>query len=179
MLTINPVPLVTANTYSTSIIIGNSTVLIAYNAVSFTWAPGGQTTSAITVSPSVTTTYTVTGTNEYGCSDSKTIIVVVNPLGVSSLSEPVMDVNIYPNPAIDNFTLEFNTTLDSPIDIYMTNALGEKISVLTNARYTSNGNGGIMKRKYEIDTQNFAEGIYHLQIVTEQGTVNKRVVLLK
>ncbi|MBI3502183.1 MAG: DUF1573 domain-containing protein [Bacteroidetes bacterium] len=179
VLTINPNPPVTANTYSTSIVIGQSATLTAYNAVTYSWAPGGQTTQTIIVSPSVTTTYTVTGTNQYGCSGSKTIIVQVNPLGVPMINVPVENVLIYPNPAIDAFTLEFNTTLESPIDIYMINTLGDRVSALTNAKYTSSGTSGITKRKYEINTRNFTEGVYNLEIVTEKGTVNKRVILFR
>ena len=104
---------------------------------------------------------------------------MVNPLGVPALSEPIEDINIYPNPAINNFTLEFNTMLETPINIYMINALGEKVSVLSDLKFTSGGQGGIMKRKYEVDTRNFTEGIYHLQIVTEKGTVNRKVILFR
>jgi hypothetical protein len=180
VLTINPVPLVTANTYSTAITQGNSTTLTAYNATTYTWAPatGLNTTTGSTVvaSPTVTTTYTITGTNLFGCSKNITILVVVNPTGVISYSEPVQDVNIYPNPAVDQFTLEFNTTLETPIEIYMINTLGDKVRVIE----TEKMNGqGLMKHTYNVDTQTLTEGVYHIEIVTDKGTVNRRVVLFR
>jgi hypothetical protein len=176
ILTINPNPLVTVNTYSTTITQGNSTVLTAYNAMTYAWMPGGQTTASITASPTVTTTYTVTGSNEYGCSNSVNILVVVNPLSVSEFGNALQDVTIYPNPAIDGFTLEFNTTLETPIGIYMVNMLGERVSAVESAGIQGSG---LMKHKYKFDTSTFTEGIYNIEIVTDQGTVNRRVVLFR
>ncbi len=180
VLTINPNPLVTANTYSTVIVQFTSTTLTAYNAVTYSWAPatGLNTTTGQTViaSPTVTTTYTVTGTNEYGCSNSITILVSVNPLGVIHLSSDLQDVNVYPNPAIDHFTLEFNTSLETPIDIYLVNMLGARVRVM----HSEGTNGsGLMKHKYEIDTSTLTEGVYNIEIVTTSGIVNKRVVLFR
>ncbi|TAL58110.1 MAG: T9SS type A sorting domain-containing protein, partial [Bacteroidetes bacterium] len=188
ILAINPTPLVTANTYTTTIIQGNSTPLIAYNAVSYAWAPpaglSSITGASVVASPTVTTTYTVTGTNSYGCSNNVTILIVVNPLGVVSLADPVQDVNIYPNPAVGGFTLEFNTTLETPIDIYMINMLGDKVYKVSPDPKGSNtntpgGQGGLMQHRYKIDTGTLTEGVYNVEIVTEQGTVNRRVVVFR
>ncbi len=180
VLTVNPVPLVTANTYSTTIAQGSSTNLTAYNADTYVWAPptGLNITSgaSVTASPSVTTTYTVTGTSASGCSSSVSILVVVNPLGVASVTDPIQDVNIYPNPAVDAFTLEFNTTLETPIEIYMVNTLGEKVRVMQSE--ASNG-GGLMQRKYKVDTSTLTEGVYNVEILTDKGTVTRRVVLFR
>jgi len=52
---------------------------------SYLWSPGGQTDSSITVSPTVTTTYTVDVTTINGCSDAiGTITVTVNPAATAS-----------------------------------------------------------------------------------------------
>ncbi|HEY4798822.1 MAG TPA: FG-GAP-like repeat-containing protein, partial [Bacteroidia bacterium] len=176
VLAINPNPLITANTYSTVIVQGNSTVLSAYNATTYFWSPGGQTTASISVSPSVTTTYTVIGKNQYGCSGAVTILVVVNPLGIASIGDPIQDVSIYPNPAIDGFTLEFISIIETPVDIYMINTLGDRVLVLHNSnRYGQ----GLTKYQYYIDTGKFTEGVYDVEIITQQGRINKRVVLLR
>jgi hypothetical protein len=176
LLTINPNPLVAANTYSTTITQGNSTVLTAYNATTYLWAPGGQTTASIVAAPTVTTTYTVTGTNEYGCTNSVNILVVVNPLSIFEYGNALQDVTIYPNPAIDGFTLEFNSTLETPIDIYMVNMLGEKVRIMQSEGVQG---GGLMKHKYKFDTSTLTEGIYNVEIVTDQGTLNRKVVLFR
>ncbi len=59
-VTVGPAPTVTVN--SPTICLGGSTVLTATPSTgggSYLWSPGGQTTSTITVSPTVTTTYSV------------------------------------------------------------------------------------------------------------------------
>ena len=45
---------------------GDSITLTASGATTYIWSPGNQTTASITVSPAVTTTYTVDGTNATG-----------------------------------------------------------------------------------------------------------------
>lgn len=180
VIRINPNPLVTANTYSTTITQGDSIQLTAYNAISYTWTPpaglSSTTGSSVMATPTVTTTYTVTGMNSYGCSNSVSILVVVDPLGVASLTHPVQDVNIYPNPAVGSFTLEFNTSLETPIAIYMVNMLGDKVRFIQGV---PSPGSGLVKHKYSIDTGTLTEGVYNVEIVTDQGTVNRRVILFR
>ncbi|MBL7766813.1 MAG: M4 family metallopeptidase [Chitinophagaceae bacterium] len=61
---------------------GSSTTITASGAVSYSWAPGGQTSAAINVSPTTTTTYTVTGTSSLGCTKTAVITITVNPAPV-------------------------------------------------------------------------------------------------
>lgn len=61
---------------STTLCAGQTTTLTASGASSYAWQPGSQTTAAIAVSPSTTTTYTVTGTNG-GCSSQVSMMIFV------------------------------------------------------------------------------------------------------
>jgi Subtilase family/Secretion system C-terminal sorting domain/PKD domain len=65
-------------TGNTSITPGQSTILTASGtgATSFAWS-NGQLTDAITVSPTASTTYTVTATNAVGCRGTATVLVTV------------------------------------------------------------------------------------------------------
>ncbi|MCC6843703.1 MAG: DUF11 domain-containing protein [Saprospiraceae bacterium] len=47
--------------------------------ITYSWSPGGMTTSAVTVSPGSTTTYTVVVTDGNGCTASNSVEVLVNP----------------------------------------------------------------------------------------------------
>jgi gliding motility-associated-like protein len=81
-ITINDAPSTAVN--SAVICNGQSATLNASGANSYSWNTG-QTTSSITVSPTATTSYTVTGTTN-GCSQTATGNVVVN-----NCNEPVAD----------------------------------------------------------------------------------------
>ncbi len=73
-------PLAGINTSATTICAGESATLTENGgtATSWSWAPGGATLQAITVSPATTTTYTVTATVN-GCSATAQQIITVNP----------------------------------------------------------------------------------------------------
>lgn len=78
-LTVNPTPIITVN--SGSICLGNPFVLIPGGAITYTYSSGSQT-----VTPSINSNYTVSGTNAFGCTDSAFCHVVV-------LSLPVISAN--------------------------------------------------------------------------------------
>ena len=79
-LTINPIPEVNISG-NIAITIGNSTTLTASGATSYEWNTGAHTAS-ITVSPSSSTTYTVTGTTA-GCEGTASVTVNVSAAGTT------------------------------------------------------------------------------------------------
>jgi hypothetical protein len=84
---VNPAPQLSALATSTAICLGQSTSLHAFGASSYTWGSTQYTSNVIVVSPTVTTTYTVFGSNQYGCSSGSQVIqVVVWPLPVITIS---------------------------------------------------------------------------------------------
>jgi gliding motility-associated-like protein/uncharacterized repeat protein (TIGR01451 family) len=76
---VNPNPTVVPVATPTSICLGSAGTLSASGASSYTWMPGSITASAIAVNPTVTSTYTVTGADPTGCSNTQTITMVVLP----------------------------------------------------------------------------------------------------
>ncbi|MDD6582684.1 MAG: FISUMP domain-containing protein [Bacteroidales bacterium] len=64
---------------NTEINYGESATLTATGADTYHWS-NNAATEIITVTPIITTTYTVTGTNLYGCYDEDSITVTVNPV---------------------------------------------------------------------------------------------------
>jgi hypothetical protein len=58
----------------------------------------------------------------------------------------------------------------------MINTLGDKVRVIESGETQGQG---LMKHSYKVDTQTLTEGVYQIEIVTDKGTVNKRVVLFR
>ncbi|TND07955.1 MAG: PKD domain-containing protein [Bacteroidetes bacterium] len=83
-ITVNQGPAMAITPSAPSICSGGSVVLNAGGAVSYTWSPPGglssTTGASVTASPTVTTTYSFTGTASNGCTTTNTVAVtVMNP----------------------------------------------------------------------------------------------------
>ena len=76
-LAINTIPTVTVSASAGTICDGESTILTASGANSYTWSNGG-TGASITVSPSTTTIFTATGTDSNSCTSSGGTTITVN-----------------------------------------------------------------------------------------------------
>ncbi len=81
-VTVNSTPTVSVN--SSTICSGSSAALTASGAMTYSWS-NGAATSNISVSPTSTTTYTVTGFNN-ACSNTQITNVTVNPSPIVSLA---------------------------------------------------------------------------------------------
>nr|HQH59319.1 choice-of-anchor J domain-containing protein [Bacteroidales bacterium] len=87
-VTVNPLPTVSASANPSSICVGGSSVLSASGANTYNWS-NNMTGSQITVSPATSSTYTVTGTNLNGCTNTATVSITVNAL-------PTININANP-----------------------------------------------------------------------------------
>ncbi len=88
VVTVDTLPTIKLTESSTSICVGGIDTLRATGANSYTWKPAVYSREGlpyVTVDPTVTTTYTVIGTNNNGCEDSANIVVIVNPLPTVSV----------------------------------------------------------------------------------------------
>ncbi|MCZ2139826.1 MAG: hypothetical protein LC096_00400, partial [Bacteroidia bacterium] len=77
-VTVNPKPTVTASANPAAICSGSSSTLSASGATSYIWNPGALPGNSINVSPTITSTYTVTGTDINGCTNTTIINVHVD-----------------------------------------------------------------------------------------------------
>ena len=83
-VTVNPLPNITINPSGpTTFCSGGSVTLTASGANTYAWSPSDglsiTTGSTVIATPETTTTYTVTGTNSFGCIESTDITITVNP----------------------------------------------------------------------------------------------------
>ena len=76
-VTVMPDLTITATAQPPGICAGESSTLSASGAFTYVWLPGNVNGDTLTVTPPSTTTYTVTGTGNYGCSGSADVTVSV------------------------------------------------------------------------------------------------------
>ena len=148
-VTVNSLPTINATTNNSlicSLPIQQTATLIATGANTYTWSTGANG-SSIAVSPSVTTTYTVTGTNVNGCQNTSIITQSAsNCAGINNLNSN-HSISVYPNPNSGEFIVELANGLEKNIEVtdlngkvvYRQNSLNDKINVslkhLPNAVY--------------------------------------------
>lgn len=84
-IVVNPLPVITGTSSSNQICIGESATLTASGASTYSW-DSGPLTDTFVVMPTINTTYSVTGTDNNGCSDETTVSLVVNNLPVITVA---------------------------------------------------------------------------------------------
>jgi len=86
---------------------------------------------------------------------------------ISSLSETLIDLNIYPNPSSNIFNLEFYS--DTKSKIVVTNVLGEQVYIESTK--------SVGEFSTQIDLSNYSKGIYNLTIKTSNSISNHKLIL--
>ncbi|MEW6467573.1 MAG: gliding motility-associated C-terminal domain-containing protein [Bacteroidota bacterium] len=83
-VTVNPAPVITANPANTVCCIGASFVINASGASTYVWSPAtglsASTGASVMATPTVTTVYTITGTDVNGCTNTTIVSITVFPL---------------------------------------------------------------------------------------------------
>ncbi len=158
-VTVNPNPIVTAN--SGSICVGNSFTITASGATTYSYSGGSSV-----VSPTTTTSYTVTGANANGCRGNATSIVTVNTcVGILEIENPNA-LSVYPNPISSELNISINAKSFENITMQIVNVLGEVI--LTKAIVTINS---------QINTTKLPEGVYFVNIIDNNKIVKTQKVI--
>jgi PKD repeat protein len=83
-VTVSPIPAVSASATDSNICAGDTTQLMATGGNTFLWSPATglscTTCANPKATPTVTTTYTVTGSGNTGCANTASVTITVNPL---------------------------------------------------------------------------------------------------
>lgn len=163
-LIVNQLPNVTASSSTSLICEGEMAILNAGGAVNYSWNTSAISPS-IAVNPTVTTLYTVTGTDANGCVNTATVSLIVSwCTEVNEFSKTNSDFLLYPNPTKD---VLFIKGLNSTNTVSVYNNIGQLIynKVLTDG-------------SEKIDLSKQANGIYQL-IILEKGKVVFNTKIIK
>lgn len=159
-VTVNNLPTLLATTNNTLICVGQTATLSVTGASTYTWSTTENTTD-IAVSPTVQTTYSVTGADANGCENTTTITQDVSICtGIVNLNNSTF--NVYPNPNKGIVNVE----LSSVSKLTVTNALGQVVVALT-----------VNAGKTTLNLNDQPSGVYYLNVV--QGSKNQVVKLIK
>jgi gliding motility-associated-like protein len=136
-LTVNALPTLTVTKSSNAVCVGHSATLTAVGANTYSWSTGAITASEV-VTPTVTTIYTVTGTDAIGCSSSDTVKIIANLLpnlltNVNTNTICLGGIVVFSNSGANTFTLSPSSLTGSVISVPI-NTLGVTI-------YTVSGTG--------------------------------------
>ena len=132
-------------------------------------------------------TVPMTGTNVEQMSDLKVVIFVqdnttkevlqsawmdVVPNGVSDIDASGNGItNMYPNPATDNVTIQYQVGQAQNVNWTMTNSLGEVVRSGENVQSNQGAN------QINVATDNLATGVYFMTLTTNEGVFTQRVVI--
>lgn len=121
-VTVNPLPTIGASTSNSMLCVGQSATLTASGASTYTFNPGGTGTS-IVVSPSITSTYTISGTSAQGCNNSSVFTQSVSTCaGIEQIITQSYSSVVFPNPSNGKYTIKSINLIQN---IEVLNLLGE------------------------------------------------------
>jgi hypothetical protein len=112
----------------------------------------------------------LTATNDCG-STQFTFTVVVAGINIEE-SMLGQTLNLYPNPNSGNFRVEFEVEGLKEVEIRVMSLLGQTV-------YQSKPGNVSGTYREEIDLSSQAAGVYILQVISEDGTVSRRVTVRK
>ncbi|MBI3518206.1 MAG: esterase-like activity of phytase family protein [Bacteroidetes bacterium] len=152
---VNQLPSISASTSNSLICTGENAVLTAISSAStYSWS-NGATTMSTTISPSITTIYSVTVTDGL-CSSTASITQSVSLCtGVNTIDSDNASIAIYPNPFHHSFEVKWNNHFsnDKETLLMIYNTLGEMV---------------LMKKTSEqsitIDTRDWRCGAYFIKV---------------
>lgn len=162
-ITVNPTPTVSIFTDNPLICAGTTLTLTANGATSYTWNTSA-TSNFISVSPSVTTVYSVTATDANGCIGTALLTQSVSLCtGISTANVPAWETAVIPNPNSGNFVV--SSTVDGAT-FYLFNALGQ----LVVTQRVNKGDNPVQL--------NLAKGIYYYRLKDKANTLQNGKMLV-
>lgn len=142
---------------------GQSATLTAIGANTYTWS-NSQTGSLIAVTPTVSSQYTVSGSNGVCVAEQSTSITVDNCTDISTFTKNDLSLIVFPNPFTDALFIKADGLNAAKIIIH--NTLGKVVFDSINE----------IALNESINTSNFEKGVYFVSIVTSDNTKSLKLI---
>jgi hypothetical protein len=161
---VNAVPVLTITGNTGTICIGETIVLDLTGAATYSWSTGAST-SSISVSPSIASTYSATGTSTDACVSAITASVQVSECTNLKTIASKAAIKVYPNPNNGEFVIELTTSNESSITI--TTVLGQIILTQKAGLINKMNLNGFDKGIYFITVMENNQSLYRGSIIKE------------
>ncbi len=167
MINVNPLPNIIAQASQTNICVGDGLQLVGTNGVTYQWLSNTAISyigNPLNINPTASSIFTLTGTDDKGCSNKTTFIISVDICsGLKQNGGQVSGIKLYPNPNNGSFTIE------SAIE-------GEKTMDVTDISGRVILSGVIKGEKTEVNITTLANGIYYVKLQSEGSVEIIKVV---
>ncbi|MBA3705751.1 MAG: T9SS type A sorting domain-containing protein [Bacteroidetes bacterium] len=160
-------PSVTING-TTTICNGSNTTLTANGGSTYMWNTG-ETTASIIITPTTTTTYSVTTTN-IGCEGTASIQVTVSCTGIEEQTNAKGIVKIFPNPFDDNtsFTIQSNKVNEKYL-FELVDVLGKQVKAINEFN----------SKQFQVSRDGLQNGIYFYKVYTSESIIGIGKLVVK
>jgi hypothetical protein len=153
---------------------GQSVVITASGASTYSWSNNTAGGSTISVSPTITTTYSASSTDNNNCGETAAFMITVDAcVGLNSIITNLGNVFLFPNPTNGNTNLNIELTEKELISISVLNAIGQEVYSLPSNTMNVGAN------TVSLNTETWATGVYFVKISTPNGFVNQKLTVSK
>lgn len=165
MVTVNNLPTIGASSSNTMLCTGQTAVITATGATTYTWSTSAMTAS-ISVTPTMTTTYTVNATDMNGCMGMAMFTQSVSACtGINAISAQQLMLSVYPNPNSGSFTIAGTEEMS----VQILNDLGQ---LAGNIELSGNNN-------YSAHIDNLGSGVYFVIAQGQHQSIRQKIVITK
>ncbi len=163
-VSVNPNPTLAISSSSNPICIGDAVNITGNGATSYTW-DSGSTFNPIFSSPTITTTYTLTGAVN-GCTSTAMFTETVNSCGSTGLKTQALvnnELMIFPNPSSDQLTISY---FGKNFDYMIYDNVGRLIA----------SDKGVANQ-VKIKVSEYARGVYYIEVTADKEKTRRKLII--
>jgi hypothetical protein len=113
-----------------------------------------------------------TSNGQYGAGENKWHKTSI-AAGIYAPAMSLSGVNLYPNPAYNSTNLSIELTQNESVNILVLNAIGQEVYTSKSNNYDAGVN------TITLNTEEWAAGVYNINISTAKGSVNQKLTITK
>jgi hypothetical protein len=165
VMNVSPHPVIMVTSSSSLVCAGEAVALAANGANTYTWSGGGSN-AVLLVTPTITTTYSVTGASINNCYGTTAFTQSVSACtGINTINETNNSLELFPNPNNGNFSVRTSSAMNLSI-------LDQTGRVIRSLSTNDTGTGSI-------NITGLADGIYFVIGQNANGFLKQKVVITR